>query len=294
MKIRSGAARLLLLLALSYLFLLIWRPGCGVASHGLRVTFLDVGQGDAIVIESPSGKVMVVDAGRAGFDGGDDEGRRVVAPYLRFRGIARIDTLVLTHPDSDHIGGAAGLLHEFTVGRLLDNGAKDDSRLVTGILTAAHEAGVPVEAAQRGQTLDFGDGVTARVLSPTPALLLSDKNDSSIVLRIEYGRTALLLTGDAEEKEEDDMLRSGQPVQADVLKAGHHGSRSSTSPPFLAAVHPHVAILSVGAHNIYGHPAPEIVSRLQAARARIYRTDRQGAITCLSDGVTVQVDMVKR
>lgn len=285
------ALRLLALLLLSYLFLLGGRVFGGRTAGTLRVTFLDVGQGDSAIIESPTGKVLIVDTGGLFADGSEDEGERVVAPYLHYRGRDHVDAIVLTHPHADHIGGATSLLREFSVGLLIDNGAPDHSPLTTQILTAAHERGVPTRAARRGEELDFGDGVTAKVLAPSPQETQAGvPNDASVTLRLEYGRTAFLLTGDAEAEEESEMLQSGQPLACDLLKVGHHGSHTSTTPAFLAAAHPRFAIVSVGAHNVYGHPSPEILARLRETGVRAFRTDKNGAVTCVSDGVTIRAE----
>jgi competence protein ComEC len=287
MQVRS-VRKMVALFALVNLLLLGWGWTHRQQAGELRVTFLDVGQGDAAVLESPGGKVLVVDTGGILEEGSDDQGRRVVAPYLRYQGINRIDLLILTHPHADHIGGAATLISQFPVGLLMDNGQTSDAPEETRLLEAAHQRGVPYRAAQRGMKLDCGDGVTAQVLAPCAQAVFGTPNNASVVLRVDYGRTAFLLTGDAEADEEAEMLHSGQPLGCDVLKVAHHGSHTSTTPAFLAAAHPHLAIISVGAHNVYGHPSPEVPERLRAANVRVYRTDRDGAVTCLSDGVTVR------
>ena len=261
--------------------------------HELRVTFLDVGQGDSCVIESPSGKVIVIDTGRIAMDGSDDQGRETVAPYLRSRGINKVNILLLTHPDADHVGGAASVLDRIPVETLLLNGQSFDSHLMSHILEEAQVHHTDYKLGRREQTLDFGDGTTAQVLSPTEEETQGKTNDASIVLRLEYGRTAFLLTGDAETAEESDILASGQNVAADVLKVGHHGSRHSTTPELLAAAHPKIAVISVGARNVYGHPDPGVMQRLEGAHTDIYRTDKRGAVTCLSDGVTVHTETMR-
>lgn len=273
--------------------LLFWVFLAGRMSHPLRVTFLDVGQGDAAVVESPSGKVLVIDTGGVSHDGRDDQGRSVVAPYLRARGIRRIDTLVLTHPHADHIGGALTLLDRFAVLRVLDNGAPDGEILAERIRKEAARRQVECGGAVRGQLLDFGDGVIARILAPTPAERLGDANDASVVLRLEYGRTRFLFTGDAEESEEEDLLHDRQPLEADVLKVGHHGSRTSTTAPFLRAAHPRLAVISVGKHNLYGHPDPEVLDLLRRRGTPVRRTDRCGAVLCVSDGAEIRVETMR-
>jgi len=256
----------------------------------LRVVFLDVGQGDAAAIESPSGKVLLIDTGGVFADGSDNEGRRTVGPYLRSRGIRRIDMELLTHPHADHIGGAATLLERFPTAGLLDNGQETDSPVLAHLHTDAAEHHVPYLAARRGQVLDFQDGVTARILAPTEAETHGSPNNASIVLLLRYGRTTFLFTGDAEADEKADLLTAHQPLPGDVLKVGHHGSHTSTTLPFLTAAHPKIAVISVGAHNLYGHPSLEVLDRLQSSGAKIYRTDKNGAVTCTSDGVTVHTE----
>lgn len=268
---------------------------CGLlihSSHELRVTFLDVGQGDATIIETPSGKTLVIDAGNITSDGDDDMGRRIVAPYLRQRGINHLDVIFLTHPDSDHIGGAATLLEQFPTELLMDNGqfTRSDSPIAANILKTASARKVPLRSARRGQELEIEDGVKVRILAPTPEFLTASDNDSSIVLRIEYKNISFLLTGDAGAAAETDLIRSRLPLTSDVLKIGHHGSLTSTTPAFLSAVRPRFAIISAGKRNMHGHPHRDILERLNQVGAKIYRTDQQGAITFHTDGTTISIE----
>ena len=262
----------------------------------LRVTFLDVGQGDSCVIESPSDKVIVIDAGNIINEGEDDQGRRVVAPYLRSRGINAIDILILTHPDSDHIGGARTLLREFPVKMLLENGqfSKTDSALIASIFREAKRQNTLIKTARRGQKIGLGDGINLNILAPTESMMPLPTNDASIVTRLDYERSSFLFTGDATQGEEADILAANLPVTSDVLKAGHHGSKGSTSEAFAHAVHPRIAIFSCGKRNNYGHPHPDIVNRLQSLGAKLYRTDTQGAVICHSNGVTIQTETTLR
>ena len=272
---------------------LFWRFAIPAAPQTLRVTFLDVGQGDAAVIESPGGKTILVDTGGVSHEGADDEGRRTVAPFLRSRGINRIDLILLSHPHTDHIGGAKTLFTQFPVGLLMDNGQDADKAPVADIQAAAQNQHAFYRAARRGQVIELGDGAILRVLAPTEAETHGTVNNGSMVLRLEYKRTAFLFTGDAEQDEENDLVTDKMPLACDALKVGHHGSDSSTTPEFLAQAHPHVAIVSVGKHNLYGHPRQDILQRLTENGATAYRTDERGAVTCVSDGAAVKVETVR-
>jgi competence protein ComEC len=268
---------------------LVWWLALRPAPPRLIVTFLDVGQGDAIVVQTPSGQVMAIDAGRSTPEG--DEGRRTVIPFLRAQGIHRLNGLLLTHPDDDHAGGAVSILEQIPVDRLFINGAPSDAPVYRRALETAQKRGAQTVALAQGQRLDFRDGVRAEVLNP-PSDSLSDhrsENDHSLVLRLVYGETELLLTGDAESKAEEEMLRSRADLRADVLKLGHHGSRTATSESFLEAVRPQAAIVSAGPRNLYGHPHAETIQRLEARHIPLFRTDQNGAVTVTSDGRLLRI-----
>lgn len=252
----------------------------------LTITFLDVGQGDACVIESPSGKTFIVDTGNLLEDVQDDMGRRVLYPYLRYRGINNVEMIALTHPHADHIGGTISLLQRFHVATLLDNGEPSIENLVHEIGREARRYGTSVRVARANQTLDFGDGVKATILAPTEeAVLRGDTNNASIVLRLTYGKTSVLLTGDAEEKQENELVAAGGELKCDILKVAHHGSRTSSTTPFLQKAKPDLAVMSLGRRNTYGHPSPEVVQRFGAFQTKLFRTDISGAVVFVSDGV---------
>ena len=219
----------------------------------LRVTVLDVGQGDAIVVETPDGRAVVVDAG-AGGPWRLDAGTRAVAPFLWNRGVLALHATLTTHADIDHAGGMAALRRLFPVAEVWD-GALGPRGLGGALLTAI-----------------------------APDVPGGRRNDRAIVLRVELGLASVLLASDVEAAGERALLDAGAPLSASVLKVGHHGAAGSSSVPFLAAVGPTVAIVSVGARNPYGHPDAGALARLAAAGARVYRTDRDGAVLVETDG----------
>ena len=290
---RGAIRKIALVSGILVLALGVW----GVAAprpREMRVTFLDVGQGDACVLETPSGSVLVVDTGGQIRDGEDDQGRRVVAPYLRYRGINAIAAIILSHPHADHIGGAQSLIGRFPTGAVMDDGLDEEKPLVRNVSEQAAHSGSQLRVARRGQTLDFGDGVTVEVVAPADVQPGIGANNASVVVRVKYGRTSFLFTGDAETPEELEMLKSGADISCDVLKVGHHGSKTSSSPALLAAARPKFAVISVGKRNLYNHPSPEIVERILATGAKVYRTDKDGAVTCRSDGVSVRFEKMVR
>ena len=254
--------------------------------HGLRITFLDVGQGDSIVIETPAGNVMVVDTG--GSIGSDNMGRKVVVPFLRSHGIRKVDGLLLTHPDEDHIAGASWVLQNFPVAHLMISGIQTDNNHYNNALRSAREKKIPVQLMREGTTLDFHDGVTAETLNPSEDMMVSH-NNGSIVLRVRYGKTGILLTGDAEIGAELHMASVNHDIHADVLKLGHHGSHTSTTEPFLNAVNPQAVIISAGKRNRFGHPHKDVLERIRLRNKRVFRTDLQGAIELTSDGNVIQI-----
>ncbi len=268
----------------------LYKPGDG----DLKVTFLDVGQGDACVIETPSGRVILVDTGPVNEETGEDAGRNIVAPFLRYEGDNSIDAIILTHPHADHIGGAASLIKLFPVNFILDNGQHTGSPEEAEYRAAALNRHEPDENAVPGQKIDCGDGVHIEVIAPTQSEVQGPPNNASVVIRLSYGETSFLLMGDAEEPEEQSLLSSGYPLDCTVLKVGHHGSNTSSCPQFLLSAKPQFAIVSVGAHNIYGHPSPDVMQRLYGEIPHVYRTDQNGAVTCLSNGADVACSPIVR
>jgi competence protein ComEC len=252
-------------------------------SGTVAIEVLDVGQGDAILIRSPARRWVLVDAGPR--SEGWDAGARVVVPALRARGARRLETLVLTHPHLDHVGGAAAVLRAVPVGMVVDPGQPFGTGGFVDALEAARATGTPWMAIARGTVLDV-DGMTLEVLHPSGAGMPpgGDPNDLSVVLLLRYGAFTALLTGDAPRSVEEELTIATGPVH--VLKVGHHGSRTSSSSSFLATARPQVALVSAGRGNRFGHPHPGAMDRLRAVGVRIHRTDREGvlSIRALEDG----------
>jgi competence protein ComEC len=254
----------------------------------LDVVVFDVGQGDAILVRTPQGRTMLVDAG--GLPRGEfDTGARVVAPALRALGVLRLDLLVVTHPHRDHLGGAPAIVRLFRPEAVwIGASGFDDGRLAP-LVTAAEETGALLLLPRRGVVAHLG-GVRIEVLNPAGGKPGGPRdgrsgNDESIVLRLRCARRSLLLTGDMERPAEASLLGEGRPLASEVLKVAHHGSDTSTSAPFLEAVAPRAAIVSAGPLNPWGHPSPQVLRRLGEAGVRLFRTDRDGAIRARTDGL---------
>jgi competence protein ComEC len=268
--------------------------------HGgvLEISAIDVGQGDSILVVSPEGGAMLVDAGgptgaaanaenAAGSSAGFDVGEEVVSPYLWSRQMRRLDVVALSHAHSDHMGGMAAVLRNFRP-RELWVGVDPDSAAYRALLAEAASLGILVQHLREGDRVSW-DGVEVSVLSPAPAYVNSGPpvNDDSLVLRMQFGAASALLEGDAESPSERRMVAdasagTGPAVGPDtLLKVGHHGSMTSSTPEFLALVTPRDAVISVGRGNTFGHPREQVIERLHEADARVFRTDEFGLATFL-------------
>lgn len=243
--------------------------------------FIDVGQGDSILIQFPDDQTMLVDAG-------PNEAGSAVVSYLQKEGIRRIDYLVGTHPHADHIGGMDEVVRAFEIGKVYMPRVTSNTASFESLLRALKAKGLRITPARAGVTVIEQEGLRVEFLAPSGSRY-EDLNDWSAVLKVSYGSMSFLLTGDAEAGSEREMLSAGTDLKADVLKVGHHGSSSSTTTAFLRAVSPDYAVICVGAGNDYGHPHRETLDKLAAAGVRVYRTDRDGTVVFVSDGKTLSV-----
>lgn len=255
----------------------------GIAQAGtLTVTWLDVGQGDAAVIQC-DGQSMLI-------DGGKPEKSSYIYAWLQQHGLSYLDVIVATHVDADHIGGLSGALNYASVGTAYCPVTTGTTETFQSFVKYLAQRGKQITVPIAGETFALG-GAQVQILGSLHRA--EDSNDNSIVLKVSFGATSFLFTGDAERAEEQDLLNAGVNLQSTVLKVGHHGSDTSTSYPFLRAVAPQYAVISVGAGNSYGHPTEAVLSRLRDAGVTTFRTDMQGEITAVSDGQTINFSTAK-
>lgn len=254
---------------------LAWASGIPPAAVNVSVHFIDVGQGDSILIKAGD-KCMLVDGGRR------DAGPKL-ASYLKSQGVTTIDVMVSTHPHADHIGGLLTILKEFPVKRVVDSGIAHPSQTYESYLTLIDQLNIPYTVGEAGQAIDLSPGVKVEVLAPPASRNKGGVNENSIVLKVTRGNVSFLLMGDAGIPEEKQLMSSGHDLKSDVYKVPHHGSPHSASAPFISKVKPEVSVIEVGQNN-YGHPAPKALAVLANAGSAIYRTDLNGNIVVATDG----------
>lgn len=246
----------------------------------LTVRMLDIGQGDACLLEK-DGKFVLIDSG-------DIEHRDAIVALLKKYKVKSLSKVVITHPHADHLGGMNAIFKNFKVEAIYDDGMPSGTASYKNYLKAIKANQIPYKALKAGDALTFFDGVTYKVLGPVKVIKdqkgNSDFNNNSIVGRLSYGNFSMMFTGDAEKEEEASILAGRGTLKSDVLKVGHHGSRTSTSPDFLRAVAPKAAFISCGLNNDYGHPHKTTVAKLEKAKVHIYRTDRDGTLTLTTTG----------
>lgn len=260
-------------------------PGLPSETGALEVVALDVGQGDSIFLQSTSGKTMLIDAGESkAFDAIDD--------FLQLRGVSKLDMVIATHPHSDHIGGMRQIIKKYDISRFYMPEVAHTTVTYEKMLAALDDRGVEVRFLNADAYLPWDDDVEISVLSPLKGVEYNDLNDWSAIIRVKFGDTAILFTGDAEANAERLALNAygAQALEADVLKLGHHGSSTSTGNAFLDAVNPRYAIASLGADNDYGHPHQETLQKLKDAGIELFRTDKNGNIRILLTGRDILIE----
>ena len=257
----------------------------------LEVKVLDVGQGDAILIRTADEVIFI--------DTGDVDEHPKLEAALKKENIKTVDKLIITHPHADHLGGASVIFKNCEVKAVYDNGEPTTTKLYRDYLKTIKAKGIPYKALVDGDVLDFGGGVSFRVLGPTAQMVKEggkkngkpNLNITSIVGRLEYGNFTMLFTGDAEKETEKAVLshHSAAEIKSLVLKAPHHGSKTSSTAAFLKAAAPEAVAISCGAGNEYGHPHTEVLERYKKFNIKVYRTDQGGTIAVISDGKTYNV-----
>ena len=254
-----------------------------IAAEGtMTVHFIDVGQGDATLIQTPGGKTLLMDAGDNG------QGDHVVG-YLKALGIDTVDVLLFTHPHADHIGGGPEVIQAFDIGALYMPKVSHTTQTFERLLLAIEEKGLRIKSAKAGIDLELDPALETTMIGPHSETY-DNLNDYSASIRMTHGSNAIVITGDAERQAELEMVNNGMNIAANLLRVGHHGSSTSSVPEFLQAVDPDYGVISLGLNNRYGHPHQEVIQRLQERDIEIYRTDQQGSIIAVSDGESWQFD----
>ncbi len=263
--------------------LLVWLAVLERKPGNLKVYFLDVGQGDAIFIETPSHKQMLIDGGK---------NKKVVSMLGKIMpfGDKSIDVLMATHPDADHIGGLPEVVSRYEIGLYFEPGVESENSLDDELEERIESEKSQSLVVRRGQVINFGDGVRLTILFPDRDVSNWETNDASIVARLDYGESSFLLTGDSPIKAENILMNLDKNIlDVDVLKAGHHGSRTSTSLPYAEAVSPEYAVISAGKDNSYGHPHREVLNILEKVSVKIINTAESGTIIFETDGESLKL-----
>jgi len=279
----------IVILVLLCVVAIIWYAALREDRHGLlTVSFLDVGQGDSIYIDAPSGRQVLIDGGK-----GSTVLRRLASASPWWD--RTIDVVIPTHPDADHIGGLADVLARYQVGMIIRSSVEGDTQTAKALMEAIKQEGSQNVVAMRGQVVDLGGGAYLQILYPDRLVPRIATNDGSVVARLVYGNTSFMLTGDVPQEVENYLVAlastplgtSDGSLRSDVLKAGHHGSKFSSSSQFMGFVNPYFGVFSRGCDNTYGHPAPEVVERFKQFDIPTLDTCEDGTVTFVSDGQTV-------
>jgi len=268
------------------LIFLISLVGCNASNtsaavynkDNLIVHYIDVGQADSILVQI-NNKNLLIDGGNR------DDGDKIIK-YLKKQGVSKLDYVIATHPHEDHIGGMASIVKKFDIGKFYAPKKLSNTATFENMVLALREKKLKINEAKAGDTLNLGKNVDCKILAPNSAEY-DNLNNYSAVVKLTYGNTKFLFTGDAHKQSEREMISKGYDLSSDVLKVGHHGSSSSSSKEFLDKVKPKIAIISCGKNNDYGHPHKETLEELNKRKIKIYRTDKDGTIVFESDGKNI-------
>jgi competence protein ComEC len=268
--------------------LLIWLAVFTLPDGRLHIAFLDIGQGDAILVTLPDGRQMLIDGGPSATALNWRLGQEM--PFWD----RTLELVVNTHPDADHLAGLPSLLDRYWVEQIIVTDVEGESELYREWETELAEAQIAPTIGQAGTQLDLGQGVIATLLSPGPVIEgIEEANNHSIVMHLQFGQVSFLLTGDIEEPVEGRLVRAGLPLSATVLKSPHHGSKTSSTDAFLEVVNPRLVVISVGQDNKFGHPVPEILERYAEHGFTVLRTDQQGTVELTTDGQRLWVETAR-
>ncbi len=270
-----------LILIFTLLFLLVFSLN---VSADLTVHFIDVGQGDAILLQHQAGDTVLIDGGDRSASVEDK-----LISYLTEAGVESFDAIISTHPHADHIGGLPAVLENFPVDAIYDSGKVHTSQTYENYLMLIDEKDIPYKTPRRGDKIEL-DNLTFDIIHPGEDVDEYSLNDASITAHLQYGQISFIFTGDIEESAEREIIETDIDIKSTVLKVAHHGSKTSTNDYFLDAVNPEVAIIQVGEDNRFKHPAPEVINRLQANNIEIFRNDLNGGIVINTDGETYSLE----
>jgi len=272
------------MLTLIFIFTLI---GCSSSNataptynkNNLIVHYIDVGQADSILIQV-NNKNLLIDGGNK------DDGEKIIK-YLKAQGVTRLDYVIATHPHEDHIGGMASIIKKFELTKFYAPKKLTNTATFENMVLALKNKKLKINEAKPGDSLNLGKNVTCQILAPNSSDYGDNLNNYSVVVKLTYGNTKFLFTGDAQKQSEKELLAKGYDLASDVLKVGHHGSSSSSTKEFLDKVQPKIAVISCGKNNDYGHPHKEILDELKKRKIKVYRTDTAGTIVFESDGKNI-------
>lgn len=250
----------------------------------LKIHFIDVGQGDSTLIVTPTNKKILIDSGGSKSSETFDVGESTLVPYLLNRGVDTLDYIIISHFDADHCNGFIAVLDKIKVKKVIISKQAELCNEYETIINIIKEKNIPVQIVKKGDKIQFDKFVYIHILYPTEKLKFSDINNNSIVCKLIYGNFSMLFTGDIEKEAEEDIINlynDTKILKSTILKAGHHGSKTSSTQEFIETVNPKIALIGVGENNTFGHPSEEILKRFKESKIRVYRTDKNGEISII-------------